>query len=112
MVKLKQGDIIKLDFDPQKGYEQKGRRPAIVVSNSSFNRYSKTIMVCPITTTDKNHPFHIRLNEDTKTFGVVLCDQLKTLDIVARDYEYVEKAPQSLIFEIVDILNSFTETED
>ena len=112
MVKLRQGDIIKLDFDPQAGYEQKGRRPAIVVSNGHFNRYSKTIMVCPITHTDKDHPFHVRLNEDTKTSGVVLCDQLKALDIAARGYELIEKAPKNIVFEVIDILNNFTEIED
>ena len=112
MVKLKQGDIIKLDFDPQTGYEQKGRRPAIVISNSYFNRYSKTIMVCPITHTDKNHPFHLRLNKETKTTGVVLCDQLKTLDIIARDYDYIEKAPKAVIFEIINIINNFMEMEE
>jgi len=112
MVKLKQGDIIKLDFDPQAGHEQKGRRPAIVVSNSNFNRYSKTIMVCPITHTNKNHPFHIQLNEETTTSGVVLCDQLKTLDIFARDYDFIEKAPKGIILEIIDTINNFMETED
>jgi len=112
VVKLKQGDIIKLDFNPQTGYEQKGRRPAIVVSNSHFNRYSKTIMVCPITRTDKDHPFHVRLNEYTKTSGVVLCDQLKALDITARGYELIEHAPKTIIFDVIDILNNFTEIED
>ena len=111
MVKLKQGDIIKLDFDPQTGYEQKGRRPAIVLSTSYFNRYSKTILVCPITQTDKNHPFHVRLNENTKTSGVILCDQLKMLDIIARDYEYIEKAPKEIILEAIDTISNFIEIE-
>ncbi|MDR1687881.1 MAG: type II toxin-antitoxin system PemK/MazF family toxin [Clostridiales bacterium] len=112
MVKLKQGDIIKLDFDPQTGYEQKGRRPAIVISNSRFNRYSKMIMVCPITHTDKNHPFHVRLGGNTKTAGVILCDQLKTLDIVARSYEFIEKATSETIFNVLDIIMNFFETEE
>ena len=111
MVKLAQGDIIKLDFDPQAGYEQKGRRPALVVSNSYYNRYSKMVMVCPITNKDKNHPFHVRLNEDTETTGVVLCDQVKTLDIVARDYDFVEKAPKAIISEVIDIISNFIEAE-
>ena len=111
-MKLTQGDIIRLDFDPQAGYEQKGRRPAIVVSNSLFNRYSKTIMLCPITHTDKRHPFHIRLSEDTKTSGVILCDQLKTLDIVARDYDFIEKAPKDIVLEVVDTISNFMEIED
>jgi mRNA interferase MazF len=109
---VKQGDIIKVDFDPQAGFEQRGRRPAIVISNSRFNRYSKTIMVCPITHTDKNHPFHVRLDEDTKTSGVILCDQLKAIDIAARGYEVIEKATDNIIFEVLDTLKSFLEVED
>jgi mRNA interferase MazF len=112
MVKLKQGDIIKLDFNPQVGFEQKGRRPAIVLSNSYFNRYSKTVMVCPVTHTDKNHPFHIRLANGMKTTGVILCDQLRTLDIVAREYEYIEKAPNDVVLEVIGVINSFMEIEE
>ena len=112
MVRLKQGDIIKLDFDPQTGHEQKGRRPAIVVSNSYFNRYSKMIMVCPITNTDKKHPFHIRLGEGIKTTGVVLCDQLKTLGIIARAYEFIENAPDETVQDIIGIIGNFMEAED
>ena len=100
-----------MDFDPQAGYEQRGRRPAIVVSNSHFNRYSKTVLVCPITHTDKNHPFHVRLNEGANTSGVVLCDQIKALDITARAHEFIEKAPKTLVLEVIDIINSFMEIE-
>ncbi len=112
MVKLRQGDIIKVNFNPQVGVEQMGRRPAIVISNSGFNRYSKTIMVCPITHTDKNHPFHVRLDESTKTSGVILCDQLKAIDIVARGYEFIEKATNEIIFEAIDTLKGFMELEE
>ena len=111
-MKLKQGDIITLDFDPQAGHGQRGRRPAIIVSNSHFNRYSKTVMVCPITQTDKNHPFHVKLNDDTATTGVVLCDQLKTLDIVARGYDFIEKAPNDVVFEVIDTIANFMEIEE
>ena len=50
---FEQGDIVYLDFDPQSGHEQKGRRPALVVSNNLFNRVSSLTMVCPITHTDR-----------------------------------------------------------
>jgi hypothetical protein len=72
---VKQGDIIWLDFDPQAGHEQRGRRPALIVSNQSFNNFSKLAIVCPITSRDKDHPFHIKLDDRTKTSGVILCDQ-------------------------------------
>ena len=108
---VKQGDIIWLDFDQQTGHEQKGRRPALVVSNESFNRFSKMAIVCPITNTDKDHPFHVRLNQKTIVSGVVLCDQPRTLDIYARNYEMIERLPDTLLFEVVDIISGFIEPE-
>ena len=54
---FEQGDIVYLDFDPQSGHEQKGRCPALVISNNLFNRVSSLTMVCPITHTDRGHPF-------------------------------------------------------
>ena len=69
--RARQGDIIWLNFDPQAGNEQKGRRPAIVVSNNRFNNLAKTgAMICPITNTDRNLPFQVRLDARTKTRGV------------------------------------------
>lgn len=69
---FEQGDIIYMDFDPQSGHEQKGRRLALVVSNNLFNRISSLTMVCPITHTDRGHPLHVRLDSRTKTDGVIL----------------------------------------
>jgi mRNA interferase MazF len=108
---VKQGNIIWLDFDPQTGHEQKGRRPALVISNDTFNRFSKMAIVCPITNVDKNHPFHIKLNDKTKTKGVILCDQARTLDINARNYEFIEDVPEEISLEVIDIVNGFIEKE-
>jgi len=108
---VKQGNIIWLDFDPQAGHEQKGRRPALVISNETFNNFSKMVIVCPITNADKNHPFHIKLNNKTKTTGVILCDQARTLDIKARNFEYIENVPEETLFEVIDIINGFIEKE-
>ena len=108
---VKQGNIIWLDFDPQIGYEQKGRRPALVISNETFNNFSKLAIVCPITNTDKNHPFHIKLNEKTKTKGVILCDQARTLDIKARNYEFIENIQEDTLLEAIDIIYGFIEKE-
>jgi len=109
---VKQGNIIWLDFNPQMGHEQKGRRPALVISNETFNNFSKMAIVCPITSVDKNHPFHIKLNDKTKTTGVVLCDQARTLDIKARNFEYIENIPEDILSEVVDIINGFIEKEN
>ena len=108
---VKQGNIIWLDFDPQAGHEQKGRRPALVISNDTFNNFSKMIFVCPITSVNKNHPFHIKLDERTTTTGVVLCDQARILDINARKYEFIENVPEDVLLEAIDIIHGFIEKE-
>lgn len=106
---FEQGDIVYLDFDPQAGHEQKGRRPALVVSNNLFNRVSSLTMVCPITHTDRGHPFHIRLDARTKTDGVVLCDQARMLDLTSRRAIFEEKAPAELVAEAADLIIGFVE---
>jgi mRNA interferase MazF len=109
---VKQGFLIWLDFDPQIGHEQKGRRPALVVSNKTFNHFSNLAIVCPITNTKKNYPFHIKLDKRTKTTGVILADQARTLDINARNYEFIEKIPDDVLLEVIDIINGFFEIEN
>lgn len=106
---FEQGDIVYLDFDPQAGHEQKGRRPALVVSNDLFNRVSSLTMVCPITHTDRGHPFHVRLDQRTKTDGVVMCDQSRMLDLTSRHASFEEKAPSDLVAEAVDLITGFIE---
>ena len=106
---FEQGDIVYLNFDPQAGHEQKGRRPALVVSNHLFNRTGSLTMVCPITHTDRSHPFHIRLDERTKTNGVILCDQARMLDLQSRGASFAEKAPDDITAEAVDLIIGFVE---
>ncbi len=110
MVKVfERGDIIYLDFNPQAGHEQMGRRPAIVVSKRAFNAFTRMAIVCPITNTDRNIPIQVKLDERTKTTGCIMCEQVKSLDIIKRNAEFIEKAPQDIIDEVTDILYSFTE---
>ena len=106
---FEQGDIVYLDFDPQAGHEQKGRKPALVVSNDLFNRVSSLTMVCPITHTDRGHPFHIRLDGRTKTDGVIMCDQARMLDLNSRRTSFEEKAPSDIVAEAVDLIIGFVE---
>ena len=106
---VKQGSIVLIDFDPQAGHEQKGRRPALVISNDLFNKYSEMAILCPITNTDKNHPLHVRLNDKTKTNGVVLCDQVKTMDIKIRNFKYLESIPEDILENVLDIVFSIIE---
>ena len=109
----KQGDIIWIDFDPQTGHEQARRRPALVVSNDSFNNLiGYGAMVCPITNTDRGVSLHPELDSRTKTTGFIMCDQAKILDISNRNAKYVEKAPSEMVYEVVDIITGFIEVED
>ena len=101
-----------MDFDPQAGFEQKGVRPALVVSNNKYNRHCKMAMVCPISNTDKNHPFHVRLGDDTQTAGIILCGQARALDVVARNASYKETVSDDILDEVVDLICSFVDNGD
>ncbi len=107
MVAFEQGDIIVMDFNPQQGHEQRGRRPAIVLSNNILNQHSALVLVCPITNTNKKHPFHIELDRRTETTGVILCDQAKMLDVRARNARFQEKCPDDIWKDAKDLLISF-----
>lgn len=105
-----QGDIVFLEFDPQAGHK-KGKRPALVVSNNTYNKFTKIAIVCPITNTERNFPLHVELDERTKTTGVIMCEQVKALDIHARNVLFYEKVAEEIIEEVVDILIGFVEIE-
>jgi mRNA interferase MazF len=91
------GDIVFLNFDPTKGHEQRGHRPALVLSPISYNRKTSLALFMPITNKQKGYPFEVVLSEELKTQGVVLADQIKCLDWKDRSIEFVEIAPESLI---------------
>ena len=110
MVSFKQGDIVYLDFDPQAGHEQKGRRPAIVVSKTSFNMLSNMVMVCPITHSQRRYPTQITLPEGMKTCGTILCEQARFLDVASRNAALVERAPEAVIKKASDIIIALLET--
>lgn len=86
-----------MDFDPQSGHEQKSTRPALVVSNHSFSRYTGMGIVCPITSTKRAYPMHVELDNRTRTQGVILCEQVKNLDLEARHARYEESLPEDFI---------------
>lgn len=104
-----QGDIVLLKFDPQAGHEQRGTRPACIVSNNIFNKFTNMALACPITNTNKGFPLHVPLDNRTKTNGVVMCEQVKSLDIAARNGKFFEKVPDDILEEIVDIITGFVE---
>lgn len=84
----KRGDIVWLSFDPQAGHEQAGRRPAYMVSPESYNQRTSLFLVCPITPRIKNYPFEVMLPRGLSVEGVVLADQIKSLDWKARRAEF------------------------
>jgi mRNA interferase MazF len=74
------GDLVWINFDPQAGHEQAGQRPALVVSPASYNGKVGLALVCPITRQAKGYPFEVELPPESKVSGVVLADQVKSLD--------------------------------
>jgi len=98
-----QGDIIILDFNPQAGHEQAGRRPALIISNAQYHKYTNGLaLVCPVTNTLTPFPLHIPLDNRTKTTGVIMCEQVKSLDLNVRRAGFVESLPQDLLHEVME----------
>ncbi len=89
------GDLIWIDFDPQAGHEQAKRRPALVVTDQSYNRASGLAVVCPLTSQRKPYPFALPITFD-KVDGAILVDQLKSLDWAARRAAFHSKADAAL----------------
>ncbi len=101
---VKQGDIIKLSFDPNSGHGQAGCRPALVVSNNEFMNRTKLAIVCPITNTDKLFPLHVHLDSRTSTTGVILCEHIRTLDLKSCKSKFVESIPDDILKLVTDII--------
>ena len=91
------GDIIWLSFDPQAGHEQAGRRPAVVISPSIYNRGSALAVVVPITSHASGYPFEVPLPSGVRVRGVVLTDHLKSVDWRARRAELVGRLPGATV---------------
>ena len=95
------GDVVWLEFNPQAGHEQSGRRPALVVSPASYNRRSGLALFCPVTTRIKGHPFEVLLPEGLPVKGAVLTDQVKSLDWKARNAHFLCAVPESVMDEVL-----------
>ncbi len=94
------GDVLKLQLSPSSGSEQTGFRPVIVISPQAYNQISRLILICPITSKVKGWPFEVRLPSTMQTYGVILCDQLRIVDPIARNASFVESVSRELIDEI------------
>ncbi len=100
------GDFIMVTLDPQSGHEQKGRRPALVISNTLFNKHTGLAIVCPITNTDRNFPFHVKVADQSSITGYVMVEQVKSVDFVSRKVRFVKKAPSDVLNEVLGILDA------
>ena len=100
------GDFVIVTLDPQAGREQKGRRPALVVSNSLFNSHTGLAMVCPLTNTRRNVPFHVAVPAGSSLTGYIMVEQIKSIDYGRRQVKFVEKAPQLVVDDALAILDA------
>jgi mRNA interferase MazF len=100
----RKGDFIALTFDPQSGHEQKGRRPALVVSNGLFNKHTGLCIACPITNTRRDYPFHVSIPSGEDVTGFVMVEQVKSIDFHSRQAKRIGKAPTSVLEEALSIL--------
>ncbi|MDR0851924.1 MAG: type II toxin-antitoxin system PemK/MazF family toxin [Clostridiales Family XIII bacterium] len=96
-----QGDIIRIDLGPPRGHEQKGYRPYICLSNELISRYANIAIFAPISTTNRSYPLYIALR-DSITEGIVMLDQLVTIDYNARNTTYVETVSEELLDELLE----------
>ena len=94
-------DIVKISFSPQSGHEQAGWRPALVVSPEAYNRVSSLALLCPITSRAKGYPFEVALPSSAAVSGVVLVDQIRSLDWRARKARLVERVPAAVVDEVL-----------
>lgn len=96
-----QGDLVYLDFNPTKGHEQKGFRPAIVISNNIFNINTKMVIVCPISSNTKEFPTHYNLENSKKIKGSVFCEHIRSVDYETRNLKFVEKASENDLLSVM-----------
>lgn len=105
----KQGDIVYVDLDPTKGHEQRGTRPAIVISNNVFNEHTKMVVLCPITSNIKDFPTHYILEDSKKIVGAVLCEHIRSMDYETRKIRFVEEASENDLLSVITLMNACIE---
>jgi mRNA interferase MazF len=103
-----QGDLVWLDFSPQSGHEQAGRRPALVISPRAYNDKVGLALFCPVTSQEKGYPFEVAIPAPCPVKGVVLSDQLKSLDWRARHAEFAAHLPAASLREALGKIAALT----
>jgi mRNA interferase MazF len=100
------GDFITITFDPQSGHEQRGRRPALVVSNTLFNERTGLAIVCPVTSTKRDYPFHVAVKNNPDVSGFVMVEQVKSIDFHTRKVKRIGMAAEATLEEVLAILDT------
>ena len=103
------GDLVWLTSDPQAGHEQRGRRPALILSPRVYNAKARLAIACPITSQIKGYPFEVELPPAGTIIGVVLADHVKNLDWEARRIVFETKAPSEVLTEVRERLRALLE---
>ena len=98
------GDIVWINFTPQAGREQLGKRPALVISPVIYNKKVGLAVFCPITSLIKGYPFEVVIPEGNKIQGVVLANQVKSLDYKSRKVQFISKLSSSAVEEVLNKL--------
>jgi len=102
----RKGDIVLLNFNPQKGKEQSGKRPALVISATAYNKKVGLAIFCPITKQIKGYPFEVELPKKLKTKGAILTDHVKNLDWKERSAKFLEKIPKETFQNVLEKLST------
>lgn len=97
----KRSHFIWISFDPQAGHEQMGKRPALVVSHDAFNQKMGFALVCPISNTKRKNPFYVQISKTEAVTGVVMADQLRSLDFKARQATFISECPERLLQDVL-----------
>lgn len=104
------GDVGWMNFDPQAGREQAGRRPALILSPAKYNGRVGLALVCPLTSQVKGYPFEIPFSAQ-RIQGVVLADQVRSLDWRARQFAFIERAPAEMLLAVRELLQTLLPSE-
>ncbi|MEQ1826084.1 MAG: type II toxin-antitoxin system PemK/MazF family toxin [Pirellula sp.] len=102
------GDFVALTFDLQSGHEQKGRSHALVISNDLFNKHTGLAIVCSVTNTNRQNPFHLAVPQTSALSGYVMVDQVKSVDFRARKAKFIEAASAELLDDVLEVLDVCT----
>jgi mRNA interferase MazF len=100
------GEFIAVRLDSHAGHEQQGRRPALVVSNDRFNQRTGLALVCPVTSTRRGYPVHVEIPEGHRVTGFVMVEQIRSIDVSARDARPIAPAPAQVLDEVLAILDA------